>query len=71
MINQARKMRIEKVTRDSVVTGYQIYPIDVDQPLINQFMLDNTCVEEIVYTDGATFDQKVEPCEGGNCPKKK
>lgn len=60
MVEQAKKMRIESVNSVSMVPGHCIYPIEVDQPLITQFLIDNMCVEEIVYTEGATFDQKPE-----------
>lgn len=60
MVEQAKKMRIETVSQNSLVPGHCVYPIEVDQPLINRFLIDSMCVEEIVYTSGAAFDQKPE-----------
>ncbi len=47
MIEQAKRMVITDVSVDSLTNDVETFSISVDQPLINQFMIDNHCVDLI------------------------
>jgi hypothetical protein len=45
MVEQAQRMTIMRVDEFSLTVPESTFSIDVDQPLINQFMIDNHCVD--------------------------
>lgn len=47
MIYQAKEMVITEVSDESLTDDCETYSICVNQPLINQFMLDNHCVDAL------------------------